>query len=49
MMRFVGMSTEQSSTKARTNESLLNLQELGHIEIYEDLTMESMVSGFKTR
>ncbi|AZU61671.1 hypothetical protein [Neobacillus mesonae] len=47
MMKFIGMSTEQSSTKARTKESLLNLQEKGHIEIYEDLAMESMVKDLK--
>ncbi|MFL0361664.1 hypothetical protein ACH0BF_01430 [Pseudobacillus sp. 179-B 2D1 NHS] len=47
MMRFIGMSTEQSSTKARTKESLLRLQEMGHIEIYENLAMESMVNDLK--
>lgn len=47
LMRFIGMSTEQSSTKARTKESLLNLQEKGHIEIYEDLAMESKVKDLK--
>ncbi|PEF62032.1 hypothetical protein COJ93_11665 [Bacillus anthracis] len=47
MMRFIGMNTEQSSTKARTKESLLRLQEMGHIEIYEDLTMERIVDDLK--
>lgn len=47
LMRFVGMSTEQSSTKARTKESLLRLQEMGHILIYEDIAMESMVYDLK--
>lgn len=47
LMRFIGMSTEQSSTKARTKESLLNLQNTGHIEIYEDIAMESMVNDLK--
>lgn len=47
MMKFIGMSTEQSSTKARTKESLLRLQEMGHIEIFEDIAMESMVNDLK--
>ncbi|MGG3467339.1 hypothetical protein ABES02_07445 [Neobacillus pocheonensis] len=47
MMRFVGMSIEQSATKARTKESLLRLQEMGHIEIYKDLSMESIVDDLK--
>lgn len=47
LMRFIGMSTEQSSTKARTKESLLRLQEMGHIEIYEDMAMERMVNDLK--
>lgn len=47
MMRFIGMSTEQSSTKARTKESLLRLQEMGHIEIYEDIAMERIVNDLK--
>ena len=47
LMRFIGMSTEQSSTKARTKESLLRLQEMGHIEIYDDTAMENMVSDLK--
>jgi hypothetical protein len=47
MMRFIGMSTEQSSTKTRTNESLLRLQEMGHIEIFEDVAMESKVKELK--
>ncbi|MBS4213237.1 hypothetical protein [Neobacillus rhizophilus] len=47
MMRFIGMSTEQSTTKIRTNESLLRLQEMGHIEIFEDVTMESKVKELK--
>ncbi|WP_172805405.1 hypothetical protein [Bacillus mycoides] len=47
MMRFIGMSTEQSSTKERTKESLLRLQEMGHIEIYEDIVMEDMVNDLK--
>ncbi len=41
------MSTGQSSTKARTKESLLRLQEMGHIEIYEEITMEGMVNDLK--
>lgn len=47
LLRFIGMSTEQSLTKARTKESLLNLQEKGHIEIYEDLAMERKVKDLK--
>ena len=47
LMRFIGMSTEQSSTKARTKESLLNLQKNGHIQIYEDIGMERMVDDLK--
>jgi hypothetical protein len=47
MMRFIGMSTEQSTTKTRTNESLLRLQEMGHIEIFEDVAMESKVKELK--
>ncbi|PGY11114.1 hypothetical protein [Bacillus sp. AFS031507] len=47
MMRFIGMSTEQSSTKSRTKESLLRLQEIGHIEIYEDIRMECKVKDLK--
>ncbi|MEK0224068.1 hypothetical protein [Bacillus proteolyticus] len=47
MMRFIGMSTEQSLTKERTKESLLRLQEMGHIEIYEDIVMEDMVNDLK--
>lgn len=47
LMRFIGMSTEQNSTKARTRESLLRLQELGHIEIYEDSGMEDIVEDMK--
>jgi hypothetical protein len=47
LMRFIGMSTEQNSTKVRTKESLLRLQEKGHIDIYEDITMESMVYDLK--
>lgn len=47
MMRFIGMSTEQSSTKARTKKSLLRLQEMGHIEIYEDTAMDTMVNDIK--
>ncbi|WP_404292627.1 hypothetical protein LG276_19850 [Cytobacillus kochii] len=47
LMRFIGMSTEQSLTKGRTKESLLRLQEMGHIEIYEDKAMESMVYDLK--
>ncbi|PFU24521.1 hypothetical protein [Bacillus cereus] len=46
-MKFIGMSTGQSSTKARTKESLLRLQEMGYIEIYEEITMESMVNDLK--
>ncbi|WP_211268367.1 hypothetical protein [Domibacillus aminovorans] len=47
MMRFIGMSTEQSLTKARTKESLIRLQEMGHIEICEDIAMENMVNDLK--
>jgi len=47
MMRFIGMSTEQSSKKARTKASLLRLQEMGHIEIYEDIAFENIVSNLK--
>ncbi|MDA1531116.1 MULTISPECIES: hypothetical protein [Bacillus cereus group] len=47
MMRFIGMSTEQSSTKSRTKESLLRLQEMGHIEIYEDIGMNNVVNDLK--
>ncbi|WP_156187049.1 hypothetical protein [Bacillus sp. FJAT-27231] len=47
IMRFIGMSTEQSSTKARTKESLLRLQKTGHIEIYEDLSMKSVMLDLK--
>lgn len=38
---------EQHSTKIRTKNSLLKLQEQGHIEIYEDLAMESIVNDLK--
>jgi hypothetical protein len=48
LMRFIGMSTEQYSTKTRTKESLLRLQKMGHIEIYEDMAMESMVYDLKS-
>jgi predicted transcriptional regulator len=47
MMKFIRMSTEQSTTKTRTRESLLRLQEMGHIEIYEDLTMKSKLKELK--
>ncbi|PEJ99864.1 hypothetical protein [Bacillus toyonensis] len=47
IMRFIGMSTEQSSTKARTKESLLRLQEMGHIEIYEGIGMKNVVNDLK--
>lgn len=47
IMRFIGMSTEQNSTKVRTRESLLRLQEMGHIEIYEDISLGSMVNDLK--
>ncbi|GIN88446.1 hypothetical protein J6TS2_48320 [Heyndrickxia sporothermodurans] len=47
MMRFIGISTEQSRTKARTKESLLRLQEMGHIEIYDDIEMENQVNDLK--
>lgn len=47
IMRFIGMSTEQNSTKIRTKESLLRLQEIGHIQIYKDMSMESMVDDLK--
>ncbi|MFJ7831843.1 hypothetical protein ACQKIC_16180 [Peribacillus sp. NPDC046944] len=47
MMRFIGMSTEQSTTKERTKESLLRLQEMGHIGIYKDIAMDCMVNDLK--
>lgn len=47
IMKFVGMSTEQSATKGRTRKSLLNLQEMGHIEIYKDRAMEEIVTELK--
>ncbi|MES9745103.1 hypothetical protein ABWK24_23830 [Priestia megaterium] len=47
IMRFIGMSTEQSKTKARTKKSLLSLREMGHIEIYEDREMQSMANDLK--
>jgi hypothetical protein len=47
LMKFIGMSTEQHSTKIRTKNSLLKLQEQGHIEIYDDLAMESTVNDLK--
>ncbi len=47
IMKFIGMSTEQNTTKARTKESLLRLQELGHIEIYKDLALESKIKDLK--
>lgn len=47
IMSFIGMSTEQNSTKIRTKESLLRLQQLGHIEIYENIFMESMMIDLK--
>ena len=47
LMRFIGMNTEQNLTKARTKESLLRLQEMGHIEIYEDIAMASRVYDLK--
>lgn len=47
LMRFIGMSTEQSSTKARTKESLLRLQEIGHVEIYENIALDSKVNDLK--
>ncbi|MCH4826638.1 hypothetical protein [Planococcus halocryophilus] len=47
IMKFVGVSTEQSMTKARAKESLLNLQESGHIEIFKDRAMLSTVTEIK--
>ncbi|MGE1217188.1 hypothetical protein [Bacillus toyonensis] len=47
IMKFIGMSTEQSSIKARTKKSLLRLQKMAHIEIYEDIAMERMVNNLK--
>lgn len=47
LMRFIGMNTEQNSTKIRTKESLLRLQKMRHIEIYEDIVMESEVDDLK--
>ncbi|TAA71935.1 hypothetical protein [Planococcus salinarum] len=40
LMKFLGMSTGQSSTKLRTKASLLRLQQTGHIEIYESINGE---------
>lgn len=36
LMKFIGMSTAQSITKSRTKASLMRLQQMGHIEIYEN-------------
>jgi hypothetical protein len=47
LMKFIGISTEQSLTRKRTKESLLRLQELGHIEIYEDLVRKCAVTDLK--
>ncbi|MEK4081284.1 hypothetical protein [Solibacillus sp. FSL K6-1126] len=47
LMRFIGMNTEQSKTRTRTKDSLLRLQEAGHIKIYEDFTMENMTNDLK--
>lgn len=47
LMGFIGMSTEQNSTKERTKESLLRLQKMGYIEIYEDKAKESMAYDLK--
>lgn len=47
LMRFIGMNMDQSSTKARTNNSLVRLQENGHIEIYEDVKMRKRVYELK--
>lgn len=47
LMRFIGMNMEQSSTKSRTNNSLVRLQENGHIEIYEDIKMKKRIYKLK--
>lgn len=47
LLRFIGMSKEKSTTRTRTKNSLLRLQETGHVEIYEDIAMESMVNDLK--
>ncbi len=47
LMKFIGMSTEQNSTKERTKASLLRLQQLGHIEIYENSSMGNIVEDLK--
>lgn len=47
LMRFIGMNMEQSATKLRTNNSLVRLQEHGHIEIYEDIKMKKRVYELK--
>ncbi|PKH10546.1 hypothetical protein CXF70_09180 [Planomicrobium sp. MB-3u-38] len=41
------MSTEQNSTKERTRLSLLRMQQLVHIEIYNETVMASMVNDLK--
>lgn len=47
LMKYIGMDLEQSSTKLRTNQSLLRLQSEGHIEIYEDISMIKRVYQLK--
>lgn len=47
IMKFIGVSTEQSSTKIRAKKSLLRLQEVGHIEIYNQIDMENKVIDLK--
>lgn len=47
LMKCLGMNLEQSSTKIRTNQSLLRLQTEGHIEIYEDIEMVNQINHLK--
>ncbi|QEY22437.1 hypothetical protein D0S48_18225 [Psychrobacillus sp. AK 1817] len=47
LMKFIGMNTEQNKTRKRTKDSLLRLQEMGHIEIYENIAMENIVEELK--
>ncbi|WP_163529265.1 hypothetical protein [Halobacillus ihumii] len=47
LLKFIGMSTEQSSTKERTKQSLLKLQEMGYIEICEKGDEESVITDLK--
>lgn len=47
-MRFIGISTEKSSIKARIKESLLRLREMGHIEIYDGAVAKFSKRKIKT-